>query len=168
MAAAIQSSWLFQNARRDLSAERHRAGSAFFESGFVQKCVGICVDQLVRKLRRDRSIDCEALDASILNPTQHAQQTIKIHRFLQDVLHHFPHQGMIRNLDVALDVFKARRRLREDAGQEIFRTRALHLRSDALAFRVPQQLEASPGRPAPSRLEYRGGERGLFQQATLL
>ena len=61
-------------------------------------------------------------------------QSLQIHRLLQHVLHHLAHQRMIGNLDVALDVFEARRRLRKHARQQIVRARALDLRSDALAL----------------------------------
>src|SRR5215469_11011940 len=64
---------LFQNACRDLPIQGNRASSAFFESSFVEKCIRICVDQFVGKLRWDRGVDSEALDASVLNPTEYSQ-----------------------------------------------------------------------------------------------
>ena len=42
---------------------------------------------------------------------------------------------MIGNLDIALNVFLARSHLGKNAGQQVIRSRPLHLRRDAFAFR---------------------------------
>src|ERR1700746_1254801 len=81
---SIEASRLLENARRNLTVERDSASSPLFESSFVQKCVGICINQLVRKLRGDRRVNSKALDASILNSAQHTQQSIEIHPLLKE------------------------------------------------------------------------------------
>src|SRR5260370_5222503 len=160
----IEFSGPFQYARRDRTPQRYCTRPPLFESRFIEKRVGVGVEQLVRKLRRHRCIDCKATNTAVLDPAQNAEQPLQVHRLLQHILHHFPHQRMIGNLNITLDVFETRGRLGKDARHQIVGTRALNLRRDALSLGKAKQLQTSSHRPAPARLEYRRSKRGLLQQ----
>ena len=66
-------------------------------------------------LRRHRSIDGKALDGAILNPPKDGKKSIEVHRLLKNVFHYFANKRMVRDLNVAFDIFKAGRSLGENA-----------------------------------------------------
>ncbi len=70
---------------------------------------------------------------------------------------------MIRDLNIAFDIFLACRYIGEDCREEIVRANAENLRRDFLPISVTQQSQRSPSVPTPTRLEDRGGKRRLFQ-----
>ena len=84
----------------------------------------------MRKHRRRCRIDRHALNAPVIHPGEHGLQSLEVHRLAEHVLHHFAHQRMVGNLDIALDILLAGRHLRKNAGQQIVRTRSLNLWSD--------------------------------------
>ena len=122
---------------RNYAAHLHRACTPLFESRIVQKRIRIRIDQLMRKRRRRRRVHRYAPDAPLVHRSQYRLQAFEIHRFLQHIVHHFLHQRMVRNLNIALDVLEARRSLRKNAGQQIVRANSLHLRRNLLSFLKP-------------------------------
>src|SRR5579859_4945075 len=130
----VQPPRLLQDAVRNTTSQRDSTDATLFEPGLIEIRVGIRVQQLMRKLRRNWRIDGEAANAPILDSAQNLNQAFEVHRLLQHILHHFVDQWMRGNLDVANNGLKTRRRLWKDAGEQVFGACALHLRGDAFAL----------------------------------
>ena len=80
------------------------------------------------------------------------------------VLHHFFDQGMVGDLDVAFDIFKAGGDVGKDGGEEIVAAHALNLRRNLLAVLEAEQGERAVGVPAEAGGEdRRAGEHGLLE-----
>src|ERR1700735_5688641 len=97
----------------------------------------------MREDGRRGCIDGEAANCTVFDTFQKFDKALEIHRFLQNVLHHFVHERVIRDLDIANNSLEAGRSLRENGSHEIFRTRALDLRGDPLALRETKELQAT-------------------------
>ena len=91
----IQSSRASGNAVGQRAAKIDGARAAFLQSGIVEERVWIRVQQFMRELRRNRRIDGEAANRSILNSAQYLDQAFQVHRFLQHILHHLVHQRVV-------------------------------------------------------------------------
>src|ERR1700683_274558 len=70
---------------------------------------------------------------------------------------------MIRDLDLAGNVFLARQRLRKNRREEIIGPHPLNRRRHFLATHKTQQRERAPREPSPARGEDRGRQYSLLQ-----
>ncbi len=116
------------------------------------------------ELGGDRGVDGETADGSVFYSLEDLDETLEVHRLLQDVFHDLVDKWVIRDLNVTLDGLEAGGGLGEDAGHEVFGAGALDLRGDALPLGEAEELQAAAGGPAPAGFEDRGGDGGLFEQ----
>ena len=93
----------------------------------------------MRELRRHRSIHCNAANASVRHAAQEILKSIEVHGFVQNILHHFIDKRMVRNLDVAGNIFLAGSDIGENGGQQVVAAHALNLRRNFLASLKTQQ-----------------------------
>jgi hypothetical protein len=122
---------------RNHTPHGHRTRPPLFQRRIVEKGIRVRVQQLMRKGRRNRAVDCKTVNRSRPDSRQQCNQSLQVHRFRQHILHHFLDQGVIGNLDIAFNVFLARGDLGENAGQQVIRSRPLHLRRNAFAVVHP-------------------------------
>ena len=97
------------------------------------------------------------------SPLSTAFKPVNIHRLGEHILHHFAHQRMIRNLPLALNIFKARRRIGKNRSQQIVGSHSLNLRRNFLSILKAQQRQRPVRIPAPARGKDRRIQRRLLQ-----
>ena len=91
-------------------------------------------------------------------------KAVDVHGLVHDVFHHLFDEGVVGDLDVALDVFKAGGYVGEDGGEKIVAPHALNLRRNFLAVLKAEKGEGAVGVPAEAGGEDgRAGEYGLLK-----
>jgi hypothetical protein len=130
----------------------------------VEEGVGHGVDELVRKERWDGRVYSQAADGARCDSLKDFEEAVDVHGLGEGVLHDFADEGVVGDLYVAGHGLWTCRRVGEDAGEEVVGTGALDLRGDALALRHAEELERATGGPAPTILEERRGDAGLFEE----
>ncbi len=98
-----------------------------------------------------------------LDAGQQRFESFDVHGFGEYIFHHLVHQRMVRNLNVALDIFLASGNIGEHRGQQIIGPHALDLRRNLLTALKAQQRQRAVGVPAPARAENRRSQGGLLQ-----
>ena len=160
----VEFAGLFEDRGGQGAAELHGAGAALFERGIVEEGVGIGVENFVRELRGHRGIDGNGLDAAVADGFEDAAEAVDVHGLVHDVFHDFFDQGVVGDLDIALDVFKAGGDVGEDGGEEVVASHALNLRRDFLAVLEAEECEGAVGVPTEAGGEDgRAGEYGLLK-----
>ena len=149
----IEASDFFEHRFREHAPHLDRARAAFFKRCVIEIGVRIGVQNLMRELRRHRSVDGEAANAAVFDGAQDVAQAIDIEGFGEHILHHLVHQRVIGNLDVAFNVLEAGGHVGKDRGQQIVGADALNLRRNLLASLKAQECQRACGVPAPARLE---------------
>src|SRR5579884_1487113 len=144
--------------RRISTARARRSSRSVIEIGVRRG-----IQNLMRKHRGNRRIDCKQTNRSVVHAANHVFEALDIHRFGENVLHHFANQRMIGNLDITFDVLLARSYIGEDCREKIVGTNPQNRWRNFLPVSVPKQRKRSSRIPAPARLENRRGKRRLFQ-----
>ena len=139
MAAGSEFADFLEHGLRQNAAHLDCTGAAFFERSVIEKGVWIRIQDFVRELRRHGCVHGNALNAAIGHRAQKMLESFEVHRLVEDVLHDFSDQRMVRNLDVAFDIFLAGGDIRKDRGQQIVGTNALNLWRNFLAALEAQQ-----------------------------
>ena len=110
------------------------------------------------KEARHGRVDCKGLNrARTRFPRSRSLRAVDVHRFRERVVHHFAHQRMVGNLDVASHRLRAGGGVREDAGEKIIRACAL----DSAARRACPSAcaaAAASGPPAQRQRFLKSGE----------
>ncbi len=159
----IEASHFFEHRFRQHAPHLHRTRPALFERCVIEKRIRIRIQNLVRKLRRNRCVDRETTDPSIRQSAQDKLQPVNIHGLGEDILHHFTDQRMIRNMPVAHNIFLARSRVGKNGSQQIIGPHALNLRRNLLSILKAQQRQRPVRIPAPARGEDRRIQSRLFE-----
>src|SRR5580704_16105297 len=139
------------------------ARARLFQRCVVEEGIRVCVQNLVRKLRRDGSIDRNTANRSIANACQQLPQAVDVHGLGEDVLHYLLNEWVIGDPDVAFDVLLARRHIGKDRCQKIVAADALNVGRDFLAALETQQGQSAVGIPAPPRTKDWRRQRSLLK-----
>ena len=153
----------FEHRFRQHAAHLNRSGAALFQGRVVEIGVRIGVQDLVRENRRNRSIDCDAANFSGSNLFQNLLQAVEVHGLVHHVFHHFADQGMVGQLNGAVNIFLAGRHIGKNRSQQIIGAHALNLRRYFAAALKAQQRQRAVGIPAPARGKNRREQRCLLQ-----
>ena len=147
-----------------MRAHLDRTGPPFLERSVVEIRVRIRIQDLVREVRWDRRIHGEATDAPLANAAQQGLEAVDIHRLGEDVFHYFVDQGMIGDLDVALDIFLAGGRVGEHGREQIVASACAESAAELFSRPENAAAPASDWRPSASAYRKIGDiERGLLE-----
>ena len=81
---------------------------------------------------------------------QHVLEPLQVHRLGERILHHLAHQGMVRDLHLAFEILRARRRVGKDRRQQVIGAHALNLRRNFPPALKAGQQPARARRPIAS------------------
>src|SRR5258708_31442035 len=138
-------------------------GAALFERGVIEVRVWIGVQDLMRKLRRHRSVDGEAADASFGHIGQHALKPLDVQSFGEDVLHGFANERVIGERDFTFEIFRARESLGENGREQIISTHTLNIGRDLFSAAKTEKSKRAASGPPPARGEERRSHHGLLE-----
>src|ERR1700730_5685351 len=104
----------------------------------------------MRKLRRDRSVRCDAVDATRGYRVEDIFQAFDVHCFRERLFHGFVYERMIGNRNVAGNVLLTCESFRKHGREKIVGTHTLNLWSDSFPAHKSQKSKRATGGPSPT------------------
>ena len=137
-----------------------------FQRRVVQKRVRSGVQNLVGERRGFCRVAGDELQFTAMDLLEHTVEAVEVHGLLKAVTNGLLHQGMVRDLAIARDVFEACGGIREYSRHEIVGEHPLQLRRDLSPAAAARHGERDGRVPPPAGLKNRRVEEGLDQHVT--
>lgn len=136
--------------------------SGALQGGVVKVGIQAAVHDLVGHGRGLGGVTGVEADRALLDPFEHVEQAVDVHRLAQAVLDGLADERVVGDLEGAGHVLLAPDLRREDGGEQVVGAEPLNERRDALAASLARDGEGARGIPAPARGEERGVQDRLL------
>ena len=98
-----------------------------------------------------------------MDACQDPRETVEVHRLFETVADGLRHEGMVRKLAIARNIFQTCGGVRENGRQQVVGQHSLQRRRHLSPATKPGHGKGDRRVPPPPRLEYRGVEQRLNQ-----
>jgi hypothetical protein len=142
--------WIAGRGSPDGAAGIDRTGAPLLRRAIVQEGIGPRVDDFRRQGGGCGQIAAAHADCAGFQIGEQSFQPRRVHDLFQTVAQGLGHQGMIRNLALALEVLQAGELVRKHPGAEILGVLALELRRAPPAALAARDGQGRGGDPAPA------------------